>query len=236
LQTTLSRFPSQVLIAALNEEQGIGPTISEFSKTMETRFLVVDGKSTDRTAEIAKFCGADVLIQDGFGKGDAIMKGLRHLHPKTEYVVFTDADYTYPADYVPRMLKVLQENPSVGMVCGNRFSGEVEDDAFFGSFSFGNRLLALLHALLNGVFLKDPLTGLRVVRADILRRWTVRSKGFDVEVELNREVDRQGFVSVEVPIRYRARIGQKKLRVKDGITILRRILLESIYSRAIIPE
>jgi glycosyltransferase involved in cell wall biosynthesis len=225
-----------VLIAALNEEQGIGPTISEFSKTMETRFLVVDGKSTDRTAEIAKFCGADVLIQDGFGKGDAIMKGLRHLHPKTEYVVFTDADYTYPADYVPRMLKVLQENPSVGMVCGNRFSGEVEDDAFFGSFSFGNRLLALLHALINGVFLKDPLTGLRVVRAEILRRWTVRSKGFDVEVELNREVDRQGFVSVEVPIHYRARIGQKKLRVKDGITILRRILLESIYSRVIISD
>ena len=229
MQKSLCAFRYQVLIAALNEEQGIGPTISEFSENSHVSFLVVDGHSVDRTVDVAKDCGARVLFQDGKGKGDAILKGLKHLDSSVKYVVLTDADYTYPADYVPQMIKILHDNPEIGMVSGNRFTNQIDEDAFYGSFSFGNRLLALAHAMLNGVFLKDPLTGLRVVRADILRKWVVRSKGFDVEVELNREVVRQGFVSAEVPIRYRARLGRKKLRVKDGLTIFKRILLEFAY-------
>jgi glycosyltransferase involved in cell wall biosynthesis len=231
MENSLSDFPFQVLIAALNEEQGIGPTITEFSKNLRARFLVVDGHSVDRTVEIAKDCGAEVLFQDGKGKGDAILKkGLKHLDASANYVVFTDADYTYPAEYVPQMIKILHDNPEVGMVCGNRFSKQIDDYAFYGSFSLGNQLLAFAHAVFNGVFLADPLTGLRAVRADILRNWVVKSQGFDIEVELNREVERQGFVSLEVPIRYRARLGKKKLRVKDGVTILKRILLEFTYA------
>jgi glycosyltransferase involved in cell wall biosynthesis len=226
LQKTI-HFPTQVLIAALNEEQGIEPTISELSKTLETSFLVVDGNSTDETARIAKGLGARVLFQDGKGKGDAIKIGLKHLRSETKYVVFTDADYTYAVDLVPQMISILEANPKVGMVCGNRFSSQTETPVFGGSFPIGNRLLALAHKLFNGVFLADPLSGLRVVRADILKRWNVKSRGFDVEVELNREVQRQGFATVEVPILYRPRLGEKKLRVRDGIPILKRIVLES---------
>jgi glycosyltransferase involved in cell wall biosynthesis len=230
LQKSIIRFQAQVLIAALNEKEGIGPTITEFSKTLNPRFLVVDGNSTDGTADIAKNLGAQVLFQDGSGKGDAIMKGLKHLHPETKYVVFTDADYTYPSDSVPKMITILEDNPEVGMVCGNRFSRQIDDGAFYGSFSVGNQLLSFVHKLLNGVLLADPLTGLRVVRAHVLRRWQVKSKGFDVEVELNREIKRQNFATVEVPIRYRARMGEKKLRVKDGLPIFKRILLEFAYA------
>ena len=39
-----------------------------------------------------------------------------------DYVVITDADYTYPAEYVTEMIRILEENPHVGMVCGNRFN------------------------------------------------------------------------------------------------------------------
>jgi hypothetical protein len=94
-------------------------------------------------------------------------------------------------------------------------------------FYFGNKLLSLSHSLLNGVNLQDPLTGLRAIRAEILKEWQVRSKGFDIEVELNSEVERRSFGIVEVPIRYRMRLGEKKLKVSDGATILKRILLES---------
>ena len=83
--------------------------------------------------------------------------------------------------------------------------------------------------MLNGVHLDDPLTGLRVVRAPILRGWAVRSKGFDVEVELNHLVERCGFGIVEVPIQYRQRLGKKKLKARHGATILKRIMLETTY-------
>jgi glycosyltransferase involved in cell wall biosynthesis len=45
---------TQIIIAALNEEEGIGLTIEELMDNLGTpRLLVVDGKSTDRTVEIA---------------------------------------------------------------------------------------------------------------------------------------------------------------------------------------
>jgi len=188
---------------------------------------VIDGRSHDRTVEIAKDMGAEIFLLDGIGKGDAVSKALKHLSPDAEYVVLTDADYTYPAEYVPTMIDILERNPEVGMVCGNRFSKQVEEKALRSSFYFGNKLLAFAHTLLNGVDLKDPLTGLRVIRAEILRTWMVRSKGFDIEVELNHQVARRGFKTVEVPIRYRPRLGEKKLKIKHGATILKRILLET---------
>jgi hypothetical protein len=146
-----------------------------------------------------------------------------------KYVVLTDADYTYPAEYVPEMIEILVNNPRVGMVCGNRFGGGMEPKAVRGSFYFGNKLLAFAHNLFNGVSLRDPLTGLRVVRAEILRDWMVKSQGFDIEVELNRRVERKGYVIVEVPIKYRQRLGEKKLKMRHGVTILKRILHEGTY-------
>jgi dolichol-phosphate mannosyltransferase len=219
---------AQLIVAALNEEYGIGPTLRDFLYNYDFhKILVVDGHSHDRTVEIAKNMGADIAFQEGFGKGNAIAKALEHIDLKTKYVVLTDADYTYPAEYVPEMIEILEKNPQVGMVCGNRFSGDTEPKAVRSSFYFGNKLLAFAHNFLNGVSLRDPLTGLRVIRTEILDAWTVKSEGFDIEVELNRYVERKGYKIVELPIKYRKRIGEKKLKVRHGAVILKRILQEA---------
>ena len=76
----------------------------------------------------------------------------------------TDADYTYLAEYIPKMIQILEKNPEVGMVCGNRFNSHLHLGAMRNSFYFGNRVLAFTHNLLNGVALRDPLKGLRVIR------------------------------------------------------------------------
>lgn len=225
------RIPlTQVIIAAWNEEEGIGPTVAELMKTLRyPSVLVVDGRSIDRTIEVAKKMGAEIFLQDGIGKGDAIAKAVANIDPAVDYVILTDADYTYPAEHVPQMIRILEMCPDVGMVCGNRFSGYEDMRALNSIFYVGNRFIAFTHNLLNGIALADPLTGLRVVRAEILRKWKVKSKGFDVEVELNHHVEREGFSIVEVPIRYRKRLGEKKLGVKHGVEILKRIMLETTY-------
>jgi glycosyltransferase involved in cell wall biosynthesis len=218
----------QVLIAALNEEEGIGLTIAELRKHFPSaEVLVVDGGSRDRTVEVAKQMGATVVLQDGTGKGDAIAKVLTCTDWANEYIVVIDADYTYPAEYLPEMIRILEEQPDVGMVIGNRFNGHVDKKALHNVYYFGNRFIAFSHNLLNGVPLRDPLSGFRVIRAEILRDWQVKSKGFDVEVELNHHVERKGFRIAEVPIQYRQRVGEKKLKLVDGATILKRILLET---------
>jgi glycosyltransferase involved in cell wall biosynthesis len=218
-----------VLITAKDEEEGIGPTLLELKKTLdESTFLVVDGNSTDKTAEIARALGAEVLIQKGKGKGNAIGQAIMHVKAGVKYVVFVDADFTYPSRYLPEMIRILEENPSVGMVCGNRFSDELDLGKLHDILYFGNRLIAFTHNMLNGVELKDPLTGLRVVRQEILRDWKPKSRGFDIEVELNHQVERRGYGILEIPIEYRPRLGEKKLRLRDGFAILRRIAVESL--------
>ncbi|MEM2102118.1 MAG: glycosyltransferase family 2 protein [Candidatus Bathyarchaeia archaeon] len=220
-----------MLIAALNEQEGIGPTMEELQKVLvNPSFLVVDGNSTDRTVEIAKDFDAVVIPQKGAGKGDAVAEALLHLDGDAfDYVVLIDADYTYPAEYLPVMIRILEENPEVGMVCGNRFNSHLHVKSMRNAFYFGNRLLAFTHNLLNGVALRDPLTGLRVVRAEALRGWLPKSKGFDIEVELNHHVERRGYDIREVDISYRPRLGEKKLKLKHGLTIMKRIFAESMY-------
>ena len=218
-----------VIIAALNEEKGIGPTLAELREVLEDpRYLVVDGNSTDRTVEIAKEMGAEVLFQEGSGKGDAIAHAISYVDSDVKYVVFIDADFTYPAAYLPEMIRVLEENPEVGMVTGNRFNHSFELRAMRTPSFIGNRFLAWAQRLLNRVSLSDPLTGLRVVRWRILKNWEPKSKGFDIEAEMNHRLERTGYKTVEIPIHYRSRLGEKKLKLRHGFTILKRIVSESL--------
>lgn len=218
------------VIAALNEEQGIGLTISELRHYLEKPWiLVVDGKSDDRTVEVAKDQYADVICQEGQGKGDAIAEAIKYVSWDVDYVVMTDADHTYPAQYLPQMIEILDKNPEVGMVCGNRFNHHLDVIAMKNAFNFGNRLLAFTHNLMNGVKMRDPLTGLRVIRWEALKGWKPKSKGFDIEVELNHHVERRGFGIAEVDISYRPRLGEKKLKLRHGATILKRIVTETAY-------
>jgi dolichol-phosphate hexosyltransferase len=219
-----------VVIAALNEEEGIGKTISELQQVLEDPHLVViDGNSVDKTLEIAKNMGADVLLQEGTGKGNAMVQGLKMLSRDEHFVVFTDADYTYPAGYVPEMVEILEQNPHVGMVIGNRFKGQVNDSkTVLNPFYLGNKLLAFAQLVMNGVKLGDPLSGLRVIRSELLENWKAKSKGFDVEAELNSLVEKKGYKIVEVPIDYRNRLGAKKLKLRHGLGIMKRIIAESL--------
>jgi len=219
-----------VIIATLNEEEGIGPTLEEVQKVLRDPYLiVVDGKSDDKSVEIAKNMGAEIVLQEGKGKGAALFQGFKRLNSDVRYVVFTDADYTYPAEYIPKMVEILEQDPNVGMVIGNRFNGEHNfDKSITNPFYIGNRLLAFAQHVMNGVKLGDPLSGLRVVRAEILEGWKPKSRGFDVEAEMNFHVEHEGYQIVEIPITYRSRLGEKKLKLRHGFGILKRIIAESL--------
>lgn len=127
------------------------------------------------------------------------------------------------------MIKVLDLNPKVGMVLGNRFSRIYELDSEKNQFYIGNRILAFVQGILNGINLDNPLTGLRVVRYKLLKDWKPKSMGFDIEVELNCRIKCMGYDIVEVPIKYRQRLGKKKLGFRQGLDIFNRIITEFCY-------
>ena len=221
--------PLTIIVAAYNEEEGIAPTLSELKESLnEPSLLVVDGNSSDRTLELAKDLGAQVLTQKGKGKGNAISEGLAYINGDSCYVAFTDADYTYPAKYLKEMINVLDLNPEVGMVLGDRFSRTYRLKSDRNQFYIGNRILSFVQSVFNGVKLNDPFTGLRIIRFELLKGWKPKSSGFDIEAELNHRVSRSGYTIVELPINYRKRLGKKKLDFRHGLIILRRIIISSI--------
>jgi glycosyltransferase involved in cell wall biosynthesis len=224
-----------VIIAAYNEEQGITPTLFELKEELnEPRLLVVDGKSSDKTLEFAKDLGAEVLLQKRKGKGDAISEGLSHIDKDTTYVIFIDADYTYPAKYLKEMINVLDEDPQVGMVLGDRFSENYKNESVKDQFYIGNKILGFVQRIINGVKLNDAFTGLRIIRYKLLIGWHPKSLDFDIEAELNSYINQLGYKIVEIPIIYRKRMGKKKLSFKHGFKILRRIIIESKFNIAYI--
>ena len=112
-----------MLLAALNEEHGIGSTVKDLKRFLgDPVFLVIDGRSVDKTVKIAKNFGVTILKQLGNGKCNAITQGIECKNFSGKYAIIIDADFTYPAKFIPYMVKILDKRPQVGMVCGNRFN------------------------------------------------------------------------------------------------------------------
>ncbi|MDG6223852.1 MAG: glycosyltransferase family 2 protein [Candidatus Bathyarchaeota archaeon] len=221
--------PLSVIVAAYNEEEGIAPTLRELKENLNEPFLlVVDGNSSDRTLELAKDLGAQVVIQKGKGKGNAISEGLAYLNGDSCYVAFTDADFTYPAKYLKEMIRVLDLNPDVEMVLGDRFGRNCEFESDRNQFYIGNKLLGFAQNVINGLKINDPFTGLRLIRCELVKGWKPKSDGFDIEAEINQHIKRSGYKIVEVPIEYRRRLGKEKLGFLDGLDIFRRIVIKKI--------
>ena len=223
-----------VVIPTLNERLGIGPTIEEVVQNLrDPEVIVVDAKSVDGTPKIAAYMGAKVITQQGIGKAKAIAQVLRCIDSSMRYLVIIDGDFTYPAKHIPMMIGILEKNPDVGMVTGNRFCNSKSffhrlKKLFTDSYYLGNHILAILHRILNRVPMKDPLTGIRVIRFELVKDLEIKSKSFDIEVEINNHIKRKGSKIVEVPIRYRPRLGEKKLRVKHGFPILKRMVMMAL--------
>jgi dolichol-phosphate mannosyltransferase len=211
-----------VIIPTLNEETTIYDVVKGFVDTridsVELRLIVVDGGSTDQTAELAKKAGAQVLRQKGKGKG-AAMKGVAY-SSNADIFVFIDGDGTYLPSELEFLLQPILEDQA-DMVVGSRLNGKMEKGAITTLNVFGNKLFNLMTNLSMKMHLTDILSGYRAIRAEAFRELVLFSDGFEIEAEITIESIARKFRIVEVPITYKNRIKERtKLSpLKDGSRI-----------------
>ncbi len=120
-----------VVIPARDEESTVGGIVTTIRHEFVERvplvdeILVVDSRSSDRTAEVAAASGARVVAQDTVlawlprrdGKGEALWKGLAA--SEGDLVVFIDADLRgFSPDFVTGLLGPLLTDPAVVFVKG----------------------------------------------------------------------------------------------------------------------
>jgi len=187
----------------------------------ETKILVVDGQSADRTRDIAESLGAEVLVQDDSGKGGALRRGFEV--GAADIVVVLDADGSYPPEKIPEFVEILSNGADV--VIGSRLRGEILAGAMTPLNLVGNRILSMLASVLYQIPVSDICSGMWGIHARALRRMNLSSQRFDIEVEVFAEARRLGLRVHEIPIRYSRRIGTSKLiPLTAGIEIFGRLL------------
>ena len=76
-----------VVIPTLNEEKNLGDLLWELRHLGYHDILIVDGNSHDKTVEVAKEFGVDVIFQNGRGKGDALRRAFNYSHLDGDVVV-----------------------------------------------------------------------------------------------------------------------------------------------------
>lgn len=213
-----------VLIPTLNEAEAIGEVIEELQAVGFDRILVVDGGSTDGTQSIAVDAGAEVMVQSGSGKGQAVVEGVEAID--RPYVLMLDGDGTYRADDAHAVLEPVVTGEADHAI-GNRFAN-MEPGAMTRLNRFGNRQINRLFRLIHRRELTDILSGYRAFTTASFESLNLSATGFGIEAEMTGECARHGHTLAEVPITYERRASETetKLRpVRDGAVILTTLYL-----------
>mgnify|MGYP001820709872 CR=1 FL=1 len=201
----------KVIIPAFNEADSIAKVVCEIPNTV-SEIIVVNNNSSDETAKNAKKTGATVLSEDNMGYGYACLHGMEYISQqsnKPDIIVFIDGDYS---DYPEDLTKVVQPiiDQDIDFVVGARVKEKRERGSMTPQQIFGNWLATFLMKLLFRSTFTD-LGPFRAIKYDKLLTLEMEDKTYGWTVEMQLKVLKKKMTYVEVPVRYKKRIGKSKV-------------------------
>jgi glycosyltransferase involved in cell wall biosynthesis len=194
-----------VVIPCLDEEAAIGPCVAAVRAHGAREVIVVDGGSSDRTAERAAAAGARVIVERRRGYGRAMLAGIGALSPGTAVVLFIDGDGSDRPEMIPAVLAPI-ERGEADFVLGSRLRGPREPGSLAPSQVVAGHLAGLLLRLRYGVRFTD-MSPLRAIRRDALERLGMREETFGWNLEMQMRAAAAGLRIIEVPVGQKRRAG-----------------------------
>jgi len=203
-----------VIIPAYNEEQSIGLVVNELPRYLVRDIIVCNNNSKDDTANVARNAGAVVVEETRAGYGSACLRGMAYIAARPEaeqpdIVVFIDGDHSDYPEQLPELIAPILKD-SVDLVIGSRALGDLEPGSMQPQQIFGNWLATTLIKLIYGISFTD-LGPFRAIRYDKLKSLGMNDPDFGWTVEMQVRAAKAGLRCVEVPVRYRNRIGVSKI-------------------------
>ncbi len=225
---------ASLIVPTLNEGGSVAHVIATFLSAAATanrdRFkadpirwevLVVDGASTDGTAERARNAGAQVISEPRKGYGRAYRTGFSLA--TGDVIATADGDATYPVDEIPALVgRLLEER--LDFISGDRLT-YLNRKSMTTEHRIGNRALNLFLQLAYRRYLEktrrgtlvDSQSGLWILRREILPQIRLTQDGMEFSEEIKLEAILRGFQFEEIPIPYTERWGRPKLSSwRDG--------------------
>ncbi len=220
-----ARHRISVVIPARNEAKNL-PYVLPRIPFWVHEVILVDGNSTDGTADVARALMPTIRVvgQDRKGKGNALRCGFAAC--TGDIIVMLDADGSTDPAEIPAYVGALLSGADFAK--GTRFmqGGGTSDMEFHRKA--GNWGLTTLVRILFGGYYSDLCYGYNAFWAHVLPRLQLDADGFEIETLMNVRALRQGLLVTEVPsFEYDRIFGTSNLHaMRDGLRILRTILQE----------
>jgi glycosyltransferase involved in cell wall biosynthesis len=192
-----------VVIPTLNEAESIGAVIATLPRRLVDDVIVADGGSTDRTAQIARGAGAEVIAV-GKGYGRACLAGAEAA-VSADVLVFMDGDGADDPGAIEDMISALRAG-GYDFVIGSRTRGKREAFSMAVHQILAGLLMGALIRVLYGVRYTD-MAAFRAIRRATLFRLGMREMTYGWNLEMQMRVARAGLRILEIPIGYRRRGG-----------------------------
>lgn len=208
-----------VVIPCRDEETSIATVVGDFRRALPTaRIVVIDNASKDRTAEVAASAGAQVLVEDRPGKGNAVRRAFADL--EADVYVLVDGDDTYSAIQAPGMVEEIVAGRADLVNARRRY---VNRGGERRGHVFGNKALSGTVKRIFGRDAGDMLSGYKAFSRRLVKAMPITSTGFEIETEITIHALalRVPITEVEADYRERAVDSASKLRTfRDGRRIL----------------
>lgn len=214
-----------VIIPTLNEEKNLEHVLPRIPKWVH-EVIIVDGRSTDRTVEVAQSLIPDVVVvmEKRKGKGIALRTGFAAA--TGDIIVMLDADGSMAPEEIPLFVGAVMAGADY--VRGSRFmqGGGTDDMELYRRL--GNwGILMIARALFGGNF-SDFCYGYCAFSRNAIKKLELRSTGFEIETEINVRALQTKLRIAEVPSFEAPRVyGKSNLHaIPDGLRIVRVMLSE----------
>jgi dolichol-phosphate mannosyltransferase len=217
------------IIPAKNEGEVL-LEIAEAVRKYCDEVIIVDGHSTDGSAEVARQRGFIVLTDHGLGKGDAVRCGVEAA--TGDAVVIMDADGSHDPDDIPALVAPIRQ-AKADLVIGCRMTGG--SDEFAGTWElfirlWGNNFLTMLCNTRFGMALTDSQNGFRAARLTMLRELGLQENKHTIEFEIVLKALKKHYRVCQVPAHeYRRRAGVSSLSVRKQLPHFLRCLWRNIW-------
>ena len=212
---------TSLVIPAYNEEEGLPLVVKEYLDVVDEVIMVDDGSSDGTFQAAQRLVGEKVKLlrhEVNQGKVAALRTGV--VQASGDVIIFTDADNTYPARYVPQLVQEIEKGAD--LVLGARIQARENIPAFN---RLGNNIFSFLATYISCIRIKDSQTGMRAFRREMFDKLDVKAKGLEFETKMTVRAAKLGYKIVEIPIEYRERVGKSKLNpLKDGARMLTALL------------
>lgn len=223
-----STYKVSVVIPAWNEEGSIGYVVRDFAPLVH-EVVVADNRSTDKTAEIARACGARVVTTSLKGYGDALRCGIDHA--TGDLIVLVEADHSFRAKDLGKLLEFAKD---ADMVIGTRTTRQMIEQGtnMHGIVRWANVMVGkLIEALWwsQEPRFTDVGCTYRAIWRDVWTKIRPRVHGIGPEFspELMIEVLRDHRRVIEIPVSYYRRVAGTS-KHSAGFTQLARTALRML--------